>query len=85
MNIRPFFISGVAHGSSRGEGARSCAAIDPSRDISRYIPAAKEAGLSITHIPETHLPAGFISGHPDRADATESEISAPRTAGVKST
>src|SRR5512145_1767849 len=81
MIIHPFFIPGIAHSSYLVAGTRSCAVIDPSRDVGRYTRAAKEMGLSITHILETHLHADFISGHLDLADATGAAIFAPRAAG----
>jgi glyoxylase-like metal-dependent hydrolase (beta-lactamase superfamily II) len=81
MIIRQFLIPGIAHSSYLVAGSRSCAVIDPSRDVGRYISAAKKMGLSITHILETHLHADFISGHLDLADATGATIFAPRAAG----
>lgn len=36
--------------------------IDPARDIRPYLQAAEEAGLSITHVTETHIHADFVSG-----------------------
>lgn len=81
MIIRQFFIPGIAHSSYLVAGSSTCAVIDPSRDVGRYIRAAKEAGLSITHILLTHLHADFISGHLDLAEVTGAAICAPRTAG----
>jgi len=70
MIIQQFFIPGLAHSSYILAGNRTCAVIDPERDAGRYITAAREMGLRITHILETHLHADFISGHLDLADAT---------------
>jgi hydroxyacylglutathione hydrolase len=81
MIIRPFFIPGIAHSSYLVAGDRSCAVIDPSRDVGRYLLAAREMGVEITHIFETHLHADFISGHLDLARATGAGIFAPRHAG----
>ncbi|MDX1440694.1 MAG: MBL fold metallo-hydrolase [Rubricoccaceae bacterium] len=36
--------------------------IDPQRDIDRYIDAAKEEGLRITAVAETHIHADYLSG-----------------------
>ena len=80
MIIRQFFIPGIAHSSYLVAGDRTCAIIDPSRDVGRYLRAAREMGVSITHILETHLHADFISGHLDLARATGAEIIAPRAA-----
>lgn len=81
MLIQQFFIPGIAHSSYIVAGARSCAVIDPARDVGRYLTAAKEMGVKITHILETHLHADFVSGHLDLADVTGAEIYAPRSAG----
>ena len=81
MIVRQFFIPGIAHSSYIVAGNRACAIIDPSRDVGRYIRAARGMHVKITHILETHLHADFISGHLDLADATGAEIHAPRSAG----
>ena len=80
MIIQQFFIPGLAHSSYIVAGNRTCAVIDPERDAGRYITAAREMGLRITHILETHLHADFISGHLDLADATGAGIYASRSA-----
>jgi hydroxyacylglutathione hydrolase len=36
--------------------------IDPSRDVTPYLEAARQEGLRITHITETHIHADFVSG-----------------------
>jgi len=79
MIIQQFFIPGIAHSSYLVAGNRTCAVIDPSRDTGRYIDAAREMGLRITHILETHLHADFVSGHLDLAAATGAGIAAPRS------
>ncbi|MRR14046.1 MBL fold metallo-hydrolase, partial [archaeon] len=77
MIIHQFFVPGIAHSSYLVAGNKSCAVVDPERDISRYIDAAMQMGLRITHILETHLHADFISGHLDLAKATGAPIYAP--------
>lgn len=79
MIIHQFFIPGIAHSSYLVAGNKTCAVIDPSRDSARYIDAAREMGLRITHILETHLHADFVSGHLDLAELTGAEIYAPRS------
>ncbi|MDO9550173.1 MAG: MBL fold metallo-hydrolase [Methanoregula sp.] len=79
MIIHQFFIPGLAHSSYIVAGNRTCAVIDPERDAGRYIAAAQEMGLRITHILETHLHADFVSGHLDLAEATGAEIYASRS------
>jgi hydroxyacylglutathione hydrolase len=79
MIIHQFFVPGIAHSSYIVAGDKTCAVIDPERDITRYVDAAKQMGLRITHIFETHLHADFISGHLDLADATGAAIYASRS------
>jgi hydroxyacylglutathione hydrolase len=78
MYVQQFFIRGLAHSSYLLGGAGTCAIIDPRRDVHCYIDAAKEMGMKITHILETHLHADFISGHLDLAEKTGAGIVAPR-------
>ena len=79
MIIHQFFVSGIAHSSYLVAGNKACAIVDPERDISRYLDAAMQMGLRITHILETHLHADFISGHLDLARATGAPIYAPKS------
>jgi hydroxyacylglutathione hydrolase len=79
MIIHQFFIPCIAHSSYLVAGDRTCAIIDPSRDTGRYTDAARDMGLRITHILETHLHADFISGHLDLAEATGAMIAAPKS------
>lgn len=81
MIIRQFFLPGIAHSSYLVAGDAACAVIDPSRDVGRYLSAARGMHVAITHILETHLHADFISGHLDLAEATGATIYAPRSAG----
>lgn len=80
MLLRHFFIPKIAHSSYMLQGNRTCAVIDPARNISMYLDAAAEAGLRITMILETHLHADFLSGHMDLARLTGAEIVAPASA-----
>ena len=77
MLIRQFFIEKIAHSSYLIGGVATCAIVDPARDVERYIAAAKDEGLEITHILETHLHADFVSGHLDLAEKTGATIYAP--------
>ena len=58
------FIPGLAIASYMvgDEKAKQVAVIDPTRDVDEYIRIAKEEGLRITHILETHVHADFVSG-----------------------
>ncbi len=80
MFVQQFFVKGIAHSSYLLGGATACAIVDPRRDIGIYLDAAKDMGMKITHILETHLHADFISGHLDLAEATGAVIYAPKSA-----
>jgi hydroxyacylglutathione hydrolase len=55
--------------------------IDPARDIAPYLKAAAEAGLSITHVCETHIHADFVSGSRELASRTGAQIYLSGTGG----
>jgi hydroxyacylglutathione hydrolase len=58
------FIPGLAIASYMvgDEKSKEVAVIDPTRDVDEYIDTAKQQGLRITHILETHVHADFVSG-----------------------
>ncbi|OPZ31454.1 MAG: Beta-lactamase hydrolase-like protein [Lentisphaerae bacterium ADurb.BinA184] len=78
MFVQQFFVPGLAHSSYLLACAKSCAIIDPRRDVGIYLDAARERGVRITHVLETHLHADFVSGHMDLAAATGAVIVAPK-------
>lgn len=80
MFVQQFFVKGLAHSSYLLGGTNTCAIVDPRRDIDIYLQAAKDMGMTITHILETHLHADFISGHLDLAEQTGATIYAPKPA-----
>ncbi|MFE4196579.1 rhodanese-like domain-containing protein [Paenarthrobacter sp. NPDC056912] len=43
--------------------------IDPQRDIDRVVAAARDAGVRITHVAETHLHNDYVTGGPVLAEA----------------
>ena len=77
MFVQQFFIPGIAHSSYLVGAESTCAIVDPTRDIERYLDTAAELNLTITHILETHLHADFVSGHMELADRTGATIYAP--------
>jgi hydroxyacylglutathione hydrolase len=83
MYIQQFFIPGIAHSSYLVGSTTTCAIIDPARDVDRYLVAAKDLDLEITHILETHLHADFVSGHLDLAEITGAQIFAPEAGKCK--
>jgi hydroxyacylglutathione hydrolase len=78
MIVHQFFVKGLAHSSYVLGGTKTCAVVDPQRDVQIYLDAAKSLGMTITHILETHLHADFISGHLDLAEKTGAQIFAPK-------
>ena len=56
--------------------------IDPLRDVDRYLHAASEHGLQITHVLDTHLHADFVSGNLEIAAQTGALIGASAEAHV---
>jgi glyoxylase-like metal-dependent hydrolase (beta-lactamase superfamily II)/rhodanese-related sulfurtransferase len=80
MLLKHFFVGKIAHSSYILAGKESCAVVDPRRDVDLYIREARELGVKITHILETHLHADFISGHIDLAEKTGARIYAPKSA-----
>jgi hydroxyacylglutathione hydrolase len=56
--------------------------IDPLRDVDRYLHAASERGLRVTHVLDTHLHADFVSGNREIAHQTGAVIGASAEAKV---
>jgi glyoxylase-like metal-dependent hydrolase (beta-lactamase superfamily II)/rhodanese-related sulfurtransferase len=80
MLLKHFFVEKIAHSSYILAGSKSCAVIDPQRDVDGYIQAARAQGVKITHILQTHLHADFISGHMDLAARTGAKIYVAKSA-----
>ena len=83
MIVQQFFTKGLAHSSYLLGGTKTCAIVDPRRDVQIYLDAARSLDMKITHILETHLHADFISGHLDLAEMTGAKIYAPKSAECK--
>ncbi|MDY6836201.1 MAG: MBL fold metallo-hydrolase [Chloroflexota bacterium] len=83
MFLKQFYIEGLAHASYMVGAEGVAAVIDPRRDVDIYLREAKEQGLAITHIFETHLHADFVSGHLELARQTGAKILMPKSAGVQ--
>ena len=72
--IEHFFLGCLAHASYLIGSEGVAAVIDPQRDVDIYIDAAKQKGLKIEHVIETHLHADFVSGHHELAQRTGARI-----------
>ncbi len=81
MFVQQFFVRGLSHSSYLVGGSKTCAIVDPRRDVGIYVDAALEMGLKITHIIQTHLHADFVSGHIDLAEITGASIMVPASGG----
>lgn len=76
MYLEQFFVNGLGCASYLVgcEGAGVAAVIDPDRDVQKYLDAAAQRGMKITHIIETHLHADHVSGNTDLAARTGADI-----------
>jgi glyoxylase-like metal-dependent hydrolase (beta-lactamase superfamily II)/rhodanese-related sulfurtransferase len=83
MLLKHYFLGKIAHSSYILAGKQTCAVIDPRRDVDIYINEARELGVTISHILETHLHADFVSGHMDLAAKTGARIYAPKSGNCK--
>ena len=75
MIFKQFYLNCLAHASYLigDEQTGIAAAVDPQRDVDRYVEFADENKLKIRHVILTHLHADFVAGHlelRDRAGAT---------------
>ncbi len=74
MKIEHFYLKCLAHGSYLITDSGKAVVIDPQRDIAQYIQLAKDLGVSITHVINTHHHADFVSGHLELAQKTGAKI-----------
>jgi len=83
MLLKHIFTPKIAHSSYLLVGKDSCAVVDPRRDVDIYVAQARELGVPITHILETHLHADFVSGHLDLASRTGAAVYSPKSANCE--
>jgi glyoxylase-like metal-dependent hydrolase (beta-lactamase superfamily II)/rhodanese-related sulfurtransferase len=74
MIFEQFYLGCLAHASYLIGSDGVAAVVDPQRDVGIYIDAARQRGLRIAHIIETHLHADFVSGHHELAALTGAAI-----------
>ncbi len=74
MEIQRFYLGCLAHASYLIRCGDEAAVVDPQRDVEIYVEAARELGLRIRWIIETHLHADFVSGHVELAGRTGAVI-----------
>ena len=83
MFLKQSFIDGLGHGSYLvgDEGAGTAAVIDPRRDVDVYLEGAREAGLAIRHVLETHTHNDYVSGAKELASITGAQLWASGAGG----
>ena len=74
VQIEQFFLGCLAHASYLVSSDGVAAVIDPQRDVDIYLDTARQKGVRIEHIIETHLHADFVSGHRELAERTGARI-----------
>jgi hydroxyacylglutathione hydrolase len=72
VRLQQFLIEGLGHLSTLvvDDSQGVAAVIDPRRDVDIYLGAAREAGVRITHVVETHLHNDYVSGARELAALT---------------
>ncbi len=74
MKVEQLYTQCLAQAAYFIESEGEAAVVDPIRDYEVYIHKAKENGVKIKYIFETHFHADFVSGHIDLAKATGATI-----------
>ena len=76
--IEPFVDTGLGNSAYLigSHDTKTGILIDPLRDVDRYLHAAAERGLQVTHVLDTHLHADFVSGNREIAHQTGALIGA---------
>jgi len=82
--IQPFVDTGLGNSAYLigSHDTKKGILIDPLRDVDRYLHAAAELGIQLTHILDTHLHADFVSGNREIANQTGAIIGASVEAGI---
>ncbi|MCJ8210553.1 MBL fold metallo-hydrolase [Mucilaginibacter sp. RS28] len=74
MLIEQIYTGCLAQGAYYIQSENEAAIIDPLREVAPYIQKAREAGVQIKYVFETHFHADFVSGHLDLAEKTGATI-----------
>ncbi len=74
MEVKQLYTSCLSEAAYFINDGTEAAVIDPLRDVDSYIEMAREKGVTIKYIFETHFHADFVSGHIDLAQKTGAEI-----------
>ncbi len=76
MKFNQYYLECLSHASYLigDETTGRAVVVDPQRDVNEYIADAKEMGMTIELVIETHFHADFLSGHLELAEATGAKI-----------
>ena len=74
MQFRRLETPGIAHFAYLIADDGVAAIVDPCRDVKRYLDAAREMGVRITHVIETHRHEDFVMGSSHLAELTGAEV-----------
>ena len=74
MEIKQLYTSCLSEAAYFIASEGEAAIVDPLRDVDTYIEMAKERGVEIKYIFETHFHADFVSGHIELAQKTGAPI-----------
>jgi hydroxyacylglutathione hydrolase len=82
--IEPFVDTGLGNSAYLigSHDTKKGILIDPLRDVDRYLQAAAERGIQVTHVLDTHLHADFVSGNREIAHQTGAHIGASAEANL---
>ena len=74
MYLKQFYLGCLSQASYMIGSNGEAAVVDPRRDVEVYLSEAKDEGLQIKHVLETHFHADFVSGHRELASRTGARI-----------
>lgn len=76
MIFNQYYLDCLSHASYLigDETTGRAVVVDPQRDVAEYIADAKELGMTIELVIETHFHADFLSGHLELANGTGAKI-----------
>src|SRR6516162_5760910 len=83
MYFKQFYLGCLAHASYLIGSDGEAAVVDPQRDVDQYIEEARQQGMKIKYVVETHLHADFVSGHHELAQRTGAKVYLGAEAGAK--
>ena len=74
MFFKQFSLDGLACQSYLIGDGESAVVVDPQRDVDMYLETAREHGMTIRHVIDTHLHADHVSGNTELAQRTGARL-----------